>query len=386
MATVLRSAVARLRLLAAGTLVLLAGSGGAIPATSGAAFASSPATAAGAPDAPVRAASTAEVEPDQPVALAISGDAHLYIGDRGRNEILGWTPSGGFRVVAGTGRAGLTGDGGPAVRAEIDAPTSLVATPGGTLYFTQAGRDRAPSSGGMRNSVIREITRAGTIRTVAGLRPRCLPGPARSIPAQSALFDGASLSLSPNGALAVDALLCIGEIHARGLGPDLLLTSSGRFVEDASHPLPPVASVDCGSGVPGHGFRAFGCESGGGHPRELLVVRSDGSSAAYPDYRGGEVVRGDGEVVATYDVSLVRVTRSRLVVLLTTRDLARALHVRRSAIADLYAPAVDGRGDVYFVASTLSRAGCRNGIIERTTGGTIRELWASSTSRGNTCA
>lgn len=331
--------------------------------------------------------SAATVAPDQPIALAVARDGGLYVGDRGRNEILERLPSGGFRIVAGTGVAGSTGDGGPAVRAEVDDPGSLVAAHDGTLYFTQAGRYRAPvsSSGGMLNTAIREITPAGTIRTVAGLHPACAPGRVTSIDAESALFYGATLALSPGGALAVDAGLCVGRPHAHALGPALLLTSSGRFVEDAANPVPTAASVNCGSGVPGRGFRAFACGSGGGHPRELLVVRSDGSSVAYRDRRGGEFAVGDGEVVATHDGGLVRVTSHGLVPLLTARELARALRAPSRALVDVYAPAVDGRGDVYFVASTMSRGGCRNSILERTTGGAIRRIWASSTSRANTC-
>jgi hypothetical protein len=161
--------------------------------------------------------------------------------------------------------------------------------------------------------------------------------------------------------------------------------ASGRFVEEISNPVPAVASVSCGRGVPGPGFHAFGCASGGGHPRELLVVRSDGSSVAYPDYRGGDFAVGDGEVVATYDVDLVRVTSSRLVPLLTTGGLARALHIRSTAVADIYAPTVDARGDVHFVASTFSRSGCRNRLLERTISGTVHQIWASSNSRNTVC-
>ncbi len=92
------------------------------------------------------AASTGKVTPDQPIALAVSRHGDLYIGDRGRNEILERVPSGRFRVVAGTGVAGFSGDGGPADRAEVAAPGSIVTTPDGTLYFTQPGRYLGPTS------------------------------------------------------------------------------------------------------------------------------------------------------------------------------------------------------------------------------------------------
>ena len=148
------------------------------------------------------------------------------------------------------------------------------------------------------------------------------------------------------------------------------------------NPFPAALLADCGSGVSGPGFRVFACMSGGGgghlHPKELLVVRRDGSSVTYPAFRVGELTVGDGEVVATYNVSLVRVTSSRLVPLLTKGELARALHLRSAAIIVMgtYNLRVDAHRDIYFVASVLSRGrrGCRNPLLERTAGGTVRQI------------
>jgi hypothetical protein len=149
----------------------------------------------------------------------------------------------------------------------------------------------------------------------------------------------------------------------------------------------------CGRSVSGPGFHVFACMSGGAragrpHPKELLVVRSDGSSVAYPAFRVGEFAVGDGEVVATYDIELVRVTSRRLAPLVTSSELARALHVPSTAIMDIYDPRLDARGDLYFVAS-VSRpsrgSGCRNPLLERTAGGSIRQI-RSSTSRDGICS
>ena len=167
--------------------------------------------------------------------------------------------------------------------------------------------------------------------------------------------------------------------------------ASAAVALKSSNSVPAIAS-DCGSSVSGRGFRLFACMSGGAraghpHPKELLVVRNDGSSVAYPAFRVGEFAVGDGEVVATYDVNLVRVTSSRLVPLLTSGELARALHVQPTAIMDIYDPRVDARGDIYFIASVLrlSRSGCQNPLLERTAGGTVRQI-RSSTSRNNICS
>ena len=378
----------RRRLATAGAVVILAGIGGSIYTLSSRSSSAPSPGSSQASGARTGAAQAGKVTPDEPFALAVSRGGDLYIGDHGRNQVLEWTPSGGFRVVAGTGVAGLTGDGGPADRAEVDAPGMLVISQNGTLYFTQVGRYLGPtsSSGGMLNTVVREITPAGTIRTIAGLHPSCPPGPVRSIPAESALFYGAYLSLARDGDLAVDASLCVGNTQDEGFGPNLLLTSSGRFIKDTSDPVPPVASINCVGGVPGPGFHVFACSSGGGdsafgHGPELLVVRSNGSSVGYPDYEGGDFAVGDGEVVATYDENLVRVTASRLVPLLTSKELRSALHIR--SLADIGTPAVGADGDIYFVASVYP--GCQSRILERTTGRTIRQIWGSPPSQKNTC-
>lgn len=150
-------------------------------------------------------------------------------------------------------------------------------------------------------------------------------------------------------------------------------------------PVPAAALADCGNGVSGQGFRVFPCMSGGAaaghpHPKELLVIRKDGSSVAYPAFSGQDIAKGDGEVVATHNLSLVRVTSRRLVPLVTTRELARALHVRPTAILwSMYDLRVDVRGDVFFVVSVPSPtlSGCQNPLLERTARGTIREIRVS---------
>jgi hypothetical protein len=159
----------------------------------------------------------------------------------------------------------------------------------------------------------------------------------------------------------------------------------------SSNPVPAIAS-DCASSASGTGFRVFSCMSGGAstghpHPKELLVVRSDGSTVAYPTFRVGKFAVGDGEVVATYNVSLVRVTTGRLVPLLTSGELARALHVKSTAIMDIYDPRVDAHGDIYLIASVLnlSHSGCQNLVLERTARGTVHQV-RSSTSRSNICS
>jgi hypothetical protein len=153
---------------------------------------------------------------------------------------------------------------------------------------------------------------------------------------------------------------------------------------EISNPLPDGAA-DCGRGVSGRGFRAWACMSGGAragqpHPKELLVVRSDGSTVAYPAYWIGRPAADDGEVVAAYNGNLVRVTSSRLVPLLTYDELSRVLHAR--GIWPVGALRVDAHGGIYFRASFGSRSGkgCENRILERTSRGTVRQIRTLRTS------
>lgn len=91
--------------------------------------------------------------------------------------------------------------------------------------------------------------------------------------------------------------------------------------------------------------------------------------------------------MAFHDLDVVRVTTSRLVPLVTPAELRRALHVRPTTflwpMTDL---GVDARGDVYFSPSVQirRRSGCWNPLVERTAGGKIREIQASTT-RSNIC-
>lgn len=180
----------------------------------------------------------------------------------------------------------------------------------------------------------------------------------------------------------------MGRRHALLVAAAVLAGAAAAAVALHSSKRVPAIAAGCGRSVSGPGYRVFSCMSGGvgvghPHPKELLVVRDDGSSAAYPVFRTGELAAAGGKVVATYDLGLVRVTRSRLVPLLTNAQLARALHVRANAIFDIHDPTIDARGGISFSPSVIRRgSGCRNPRLELT-GGALHRI-AASTSR--TCS
>jgi len=59
------------------------------------------------------------VSPKAPHSLTIAPNGDLLVVDSDRDQILRRLPSGKFQVLAGDGKRGFSGDGGPAVHAEL---------------------------------------------------------------------------------------------------------------------------------------------------------------------------------------------------------------------------------------------------------------------------
>jgi hypothetical protein len=119
--------------------------------------------------------------------LAVGPTGALYVSDPTRHEVLARLNHGRFRVVAGNGREGFSGDGGPATRAELSGISAMAFAPNGDLYLADGSR-------------VRVVDRTGTIHTIAG-DGRSGPVP-EGTPALSApLGPVASVAFSPGGEL-----------------------------------------------------------------------------------------------------------------------------------------------------------------------------------------
>jgi len=94
---------------------------------------------------------------DGPSGLALSERGDLYISDSRQHRVLRVTAAGIVSVVAGTGKDGYSGDGGPAHLARLDTPTGLIVRRDGALYVADTN-----------NHVVRRVGVDGVIATVAG--------------------------------------------------------------------------------------------------------------------------------------------------------------------------------------------------------------------------
>jgi trimeric autotransporter adhesin len=89
--------------------------------------------------------------------VAIDETGNIYIADSQNNRIRKVATTGVITTIGGNGAAGYSGNGGQATAAEINTPWCVRADTLGNIYFSDQG-----------NNVIRKITAAGIISTIAG--------------------------------------------------------------------------------------------------------------------------------------------------------------------------------------------------------------------------
>jgi sugar lactone lactonase YvrE len=92
-----------------------------------------------------------------PYGLAMDARGNLYFSDRKNNRVRRIDRRGVVTTVAGTGVPGFSGDGGPARAAKLRSPVGLAIDAAGNLYIADSGNNR-----------VRRVTPRGVITTIAG--------------------------------------------------------------------------------------------------------------------------------------------------------------------------------------------------------------------------
>jgi DNA-binding beta-propeller fold protein YncE len=240
----------------------------------------------------VAGASTSAIRLEVPAGLALTPAGDLLIADQRLNEVVERLPDGQMKVIAGTGHAGFSGDGGPATKAELDDPTALALAPDGTLYVVDAGNRR-----------VRAILPDGTIVTVAGggrLSGGSIPS---GTPATEVSLDPGDIAIGPRDELYLSA------------GSEVLRLTSSGLLDEVAGPANFVGVVSTYAGSCGPDAIAFdrsgrlwvGCDNS----RELLVRNPDGRFAVVTHlYRAhdfpGLAAAPDGSFVYVDGESIVR--------------------------------------------------------------------------------
>lgn len=99
----------------------------------------------------------ARLSPLTPMGVLYDGQGNIYAADLFHGDVRRIDRSGNINPVAGTDTLGVTGDGGPATRAQLDDPMGIARDSAGNLYIADS-----------LNNLLRRVTPAGVISTFAG--------------------------------------------------------------------------------------------------------------------------------------------------------------------------------------------------------------------------
>ncbi|MGA2272114.1 MAG: hypothetical protein ABSH00_01070 [Bryobacteraceae bacterium] len=123
---------------------------------------------------------------NDPEGVAADAAGNLYITDTLNYAIRQVSPNGNITTIAGNGVAGYSGDGGPASQAQLSYPAGIAVDSGGDVFFADAGAS------------VRKIYANGTISTIAGNGSIGYTGDGG--PATSASLDGPTgIAVNSNG-------------------------------------------------------------------------------------------------------------------------------------------------------------------------------------------
>lgn len=179
--------------------------------------------------------------------MTIDGNGNIFITTSGYNKIKRidhLTQI--ITTIAGTGTAGFSGDGGPAINAQISAPEGISIGPDGNIYFCD-----------MLNHRIRKIDQNGVISSIAGISDTFGPSVEDGTLATSALLPAPSaIGFDSNGNLFIGDYYHIYRID---LGTGKIFNVAG--------------AANSGGGYSGDGGSAL--DATVRHP-EAFVINADG--------------------------------------------------------------------------------------------------------------
>ncbi len=338
-------------------------SGPVTPATSSLPVISSAPVASVAVSSPSSSPSQLWPTPRAPDELALAPDGTLYIVDGIENAIYKRTPAGAFSVVAGTGVAGFTGDGGPATAAELNNPSGILVEPDGTLLFVD----------GMNNR-LRAVGPAGRISTVAGngqFADVTRPGVATAEP----VGDPKDVAVDPRGGYYI------------ATASQLLRLSNGQLsVVAGNNPLEGVVGIGgpaLSGSVDGPGSiavdKAGGIYVAGQNTKSLLYITPNGTLTKLNDdlyVRGWGGLRSapDGSVIG---INTVLVERYRGSVTTTIYPLASTTDPRLQNVA-FNGLAVSTTGEIYVSSDGNSGFNATPLLLRIDAAGRATILWAGT--------
>ncbi|MGH8994282.1 MAG: NHL repeat-containing protein [Acidimicrobiia bacterium] len=171
---------------------------------------------------------------NSPRGVWVAGDGNLYIADTDNHRIRMVDGEGMITTLAGTGTAGFSGDGGPAASARLNDPRAVAVDDAGNVYIGEEIGQR-----------IRRIDPSGTITTIAGNGAAGFAGDGG--PSSAAQIDHLrALNVDADGTLWVadtfnNRVRVISSPGAAGPAPSSSTTTTTATPPTTSAPAPPPA-------------------------------------------------------------------------------------------------------------------------------------------------
>ncbi len=192
-----------------------------------------------------------------PAGLAIDGTGDIFIADLGNNVVREVTPDGNIQTVAGNGTQGYSGDFGVATQAQLHAPSGVAVDGSGHLYIADSG-----------NNAIREVTTDGNISPFAGNGLASYYGDSSTstptTPAQAGLNDPQDVAVGSNGTIyIVDTGNSFVRAVANGAINYVAGSGSVGFAGDGGSAT--ATTTNTGPGVALYGPRAIAFDSAGNY-------------------------------------------------------------------------------------------------------------------------
>ena len=141
-----------------------------------------------------------------PFGLAFDSAGNLYIADTGNGRIRKVDTSGTITTVVGRGNGFTLGDGGPAANAQLANPSDVAVDSGGNIYIADFG-----------NNAIRKVNSSGTISSILhGGFGNCQPGSKPAAAADIGFGVGLTVDSAGNLYIADASSLCVHKLDTSG--------------------------------------------------------------------------------------------------------------------------------------------------------------------------
>ncbi|HEX5228687.1 MAG TPA: hypothetical protein VFW44_13300 [Bryobacteraceae bacterium] len=138
-----------------------------------------------------------------PQSIGVDAAGNIYICEIITNKIRKVDTNGIIHTIAGTGKAGYTGDGGLGTNAELNLPQNMAVDPAGNVYFA----DNA--------LYVRKVDASGIITTVAGNGQSI--GISEGVPAKSTGMVPNSVAADAGGNIFINDTARIRKVNAAGI-------------------------------------------------------------------------------------------------------------------------------------------------------------------------